>query len=796
MEPMRTLAAAMGAEGGAPVSPSIQTASLVQRLTQDVAEVKNALEANELLRRDLSDAQAACERLEKSNSSLRNARAVQKARLATLEHENGNLKNINVDLEKKSERIKALERDCHQLQELNTSLEDEHKVKVSALKRERFALKIANAKLEEDKVALDKGLRDANARLIEVKNAAETAESERVRMCQELEGERSEKMQWKKEYLDLHGPHGIIVTLKKGLFEKMKRLETSEAQTLKLRKELEMAAERQDAHIAASRKASELGCALSGLRALLSAERATSQEALNEAKESRELLDQMKTQCSALEAAAQARKSSILCERQYAMMCWSEQTSRLNEESTYELAWTLHICTQHEQDAEESRRKIAVEREEAARARRKLEDHQKRYRDMCDDLKRTKYECSEQREYQRQYLSTTGILERERNKLRRDLADLAQDRERLETYSRQLEGDLKTLSSTTREALEGKTEQLRASENEKATCDRIMRQLTEHASNREIYVNRLRQALATKQVRKRYVGTEKLTQAESDLYFDASDCCKSSPAFEVRVHGCLLPSGFSVSTAAIISSDPRSLGFLEEGRRIEGEDLQVVRNVPWVLTKHGGTEEAMEQWAAHEAAIQQKAGHKEPGDPSKCGQDKYAPSMKSKESTRLSLQGWKAHTGLAEAAREAGSEPSGKPQASTRHLPAALNTPQRKCEAESIVSRPEVTLSNPNSPISPREPTAPVTIPQASRLTGSGAQYTVGGDNAQSSPRELFPHPRSRQASRDELGYAQIPRDPRNPQKRPHKDEKNGSIDNRPPWNAPKRPRFFSYSRT
>ncbi|KAI7168148.1 hypothetical protein KC316_g11756 [Hortaea werneckii] len=657
----------MGAEGGAPVSPSIQTASLVQRLTQDVAEVKNALDGNELLRRDLSDAQAACERLEKSNSSLRNARAMQKARLATLEHENANLKNINMDSEQKSVRIKALERDCHQLQELNTSLEDEHKVKVSTLKRERFGLKIANAKLEEDKVALEQKLRDADARLIEAKNAAEIAGSEKVRICQELEEERSKTMQWKKDYLDLHGPHGIIVTLKTELFEKMDRLATMEEQTLKLRKELEMAAERQDAHIAASRKASELGCALSGLRTLLSAERATSQEALNATKESRELLNQ---------------------------------------------------------------------------------------------------------------------------------TDLAQDRERLETYSRKLERDLKTLSSTTKEALKEKTEQLRAAENEKATCDRIMRQLTEQASNREICVNRLRQALVRKQVRKRYIGTEKLTQAESDLYFDARDCCESSSAFEVRVHGCLLPSGFAVSTAAIVSSDPRSLECLEEGHRIEGEDLQVPRNVSWVLTKHGGIEEAIQQWKEHEAAMQQEAEQKDPGDPSKFGQENYATAATSRESTRLSLQGWKAPTGLAEVAREAESEPTGKPQASTQHLLAASNPSQRRCEADSIVSRPEVTLSNPNSPISLREPTASTTLPHTGRPTASAAQYAVGGDNAQTSPRDLFPHPRSRHASRDELGYGQVSRDPRNAQKRPRSDEKNGSIDNRPPWNAPKRPHFLSYSRT
>ncbi|KAI7541372.1 hypothetical protein KC331_g8616 [Hortaea werneckii] len=786
----------MGAEGGAPVSPSIQTASLVQRLTQDVAEVKNALEANELLRRDLSDAQAACERLEKSNSSLRNARAMQKARLATLEHENANLKNINTDSEQKSERIKALERDCHQLQELNTSLEDEHKVKISTLKRERFGLKIANAKLEEDKVALDQKLRDADARLIEAKNAAEIAESEKVRICQELEEERSKTMQWKNDYLDLHGPHGIIVTLNTELFEKMDRLATMEEQTLKLRKELEMAAERQDAHVAASRKASELGCALSGLRTLLSAERATSQEALNATKESKELLNQSKKQCSALEEAAQARESSNTRERQHAMMYWSEQTSRLNEESAYELAWTLHICTQHEQDAEESRRKIAVEREETARTRRKLEDYQKRYRDMCDDLKWAKHECSEQREYQRQYLSTTDIPERERSKLRRDLADLAQDRKRLETYSRKLERDLKTLSSTTKEALKEKTEQLRAAENEKATCDRIMWQLTEQASNREKHVNRLSQALVRKQVRKRYIGTEKLTQAESDLYFDARDCCESSSAFEVRVHGCLLPSGFAVSTAAIVSSDPRSLGCLEEGHRIEGEDLQVPRNVSWILTKHGGIEEAIQQWKEHEAAMQQEAEQKDPGDPSKFGKENYATAATSRESTRLSLQRWKAPTGLAEVAREAGSERTGKPQASTSHLLAASNPSQRRCEAESIVSRPEVTLSNPNSPISPREPTASTTLPHTGRPTASAAQYAVGGDNAQTSPRDLFPHPRSRQASRDELGYGQVSRDPCNAQKRPCSDEKNGSTDNRPPWNAPKRPRFFGYSRT
>lgn len=646
-------------------------------------------------------------------------------------------------------------------------------------------------------MALDKKLRDANASLKEAKNAAEIAEGERIRMCRELEGERSKTMQWKKDYLDLHGPHAIIVTLKTELSEKMDRLATLEEQTLKLRKELEMAADRQDAHIAASRKASELGCALSGLRTLLSAERATSQEALNEAKESRELLDQSKAQCSTLEEAAQARESSISLERQHAMICWSEQASRLNEESHYELAWALHICAQHQQDAEESRRKIAVEREESARTRRRLEDYQRRYRDMCDDLKRAKDECSEQREYQRQYLSTTGSLERERNKQRRELADLAQSRERLMAYSRKLEGDLKILSSTTQEALEEKTEQLRAAGNQKATCDSIIRQLAEQANDREKYLDRLRRELVTKQVRKRYIGTEKLTQAESDLYLDARECCKSSPAFEVRVHGCLLPSGFSVSSAAMVSGDPRSLGSLEEGHRIEGQDVQVLRNVPWVLSKHGGIEEAMQQWAIHEAAIPQKAEQKEASDPSECGRKDQDTTAKSTESPSLYSQGWKAHIGLAnKPAKKAEFEAIGKSQASTQHIPAALSPSQRRCEAESIVSRPEVTLSNPKSPISPREPIASVTLLHTDGPTASAAQYTVGGDNAQPPPRELFPHPRSRHVSRDELGHSQIPRDPRNARKRPREDEKNGSTDNRPPWNAPKRPRFFSYSWT
>ncbi|RMY19366.1 hypothetical protein D0867_04740 [Hortaea werneckii] len=698
---------------------------------QDVVEVKNALEANELLRRDLSDAQAACERLEKSNSSLRNARAMQKARLGTLEHENANLKNINMDSEQKYVRIKALQRDCHQLQELNTSLQDEHTVKVSKLKRGRIVLKNENAKLEDDKVALDKKLRDADARVIGARNAAKTADGEIVRLRRELEGEKRKTMEWEGKVQDLHQQLGNITKLETELTNKTDRLATAEEQVSKLRKELETAAEEQDAHVAALRRTSELESALNGLRTLFSDERAFSQKVFNEAKDSTEHLKRIKTQCLALEEAVQAREISI-----------------------------------HEQDTNDFQRKQA------------------------------KQEGSEQREHQRQYLSTIGSLERERNKLGRELADLEHDHQSLQDYSRKLEGDLKTLSSTTKQALEKNTEQLHGAKNEKVTCDRIIKQLTEQANDREIYVDRLRQALATKRVRKRYIGTEKLTQAESDLYFDASDCCKSSPAFEVRVHGCLLLSGFSVSTAAIISSDPRSLGFLEEAHRIEAEDFQVLRNVPWVLTKHGSIEEAIQQWKEHEAAMQQEAEQKKPGDPSQCGQENYAISVKSRESTRLSLQGWKAHTGLVEVAREAESEPTGKPHASTQHLPAALNPSERRCEAESIVSRPEITLSNPNSPISPREPTASVTLPHNSRPAASAAQYTVGGDIAQPSPRELFPHPRSRQASRDELGYGQVSRDPRNAQKRPRSDEKNGLTDNRPPWNAPKRPRFLGYSRT
>ncbi|RMY71724.1 hypothetical protein D0863_04976 [Hortaea werneckii] len=782
----------MGAEGGAPVSPSIQAVSLVKRLAQNVMEVKNALEEKEVLRRALSDAQAACERLEKSVSSLGNARAMQKARLATLEQENGNLKNIKLDSEQKSERIKTLERDYHQLQELKTSLENDHKAEVGALKRERSGLKNANAKLEDDNVALDKTLRETNSRLIKTKKAAEIAEGERLRMCREMEGERIKKMELASDVKDLHQRLGVITKLKTELIGKTDKLATLEGQVLQLRQDLERAAEKEDAHAAASRKASELEKDLSGLRTLLAAERATTQEALNEAKESRQLLGCSKTQCLELEETAQAREICILRERQYAMMCWWEQASSIYEENEYELAWSLQVCTQHEKDAKESREEIAVEQEESALTRLRLKDYQQWYRDICDDLKKAKKECLEQMEHQRRYLSTIGSLERVTNKLRRELAGLEHDHESLRDYSRKLEGDLRTLSSATKEALQEMTEQLRNAENEKANCERTTKQLTEQASNREIYVDRLRQALARKQVRKRYIGTGELTQAESDVYFDARDCCKSSAALEVRVHGCLLPSGFSISTAETVSSDLKSLGFLEEGHRIEREDVQVLRDESLVLTQHGGIQEAIQQWEEHEAAMQQEGEHEEHSEPSKCGQEDPDTSVKSKESTRLSLQGWKAHIGLPdEPAREVGSEPTGKPQASTQHLPAAVSTPsKRRCEAESIVSRPEITLSDPTSPISPREPTEPITLPNSGKLTGPTGQYTVGENTAQPHPRELFPHPRSRQASRDELGHGQISRDPHSLQKRPREDDKNGSTDNRPPWNAPKRPRF------
>ncbi|RMZ27947.1 hypothetical protein D0859_07979 [Hortaea werneckii] len=785
------MVATMGAEGGAPVSPSIRAVSLVKRLAENVVEVQNALEANKVLRRDLFNAQAACERLEKSNSSLKNARAMQKARVATLEQENGNLKNIKMDLEQKSERIKSLERDYHQLQELKTSLDNDHKVKVSGLKRERFGLKNANAKLEDDNVALDQKLRETGTRLVQAKEAAEIAEYEKVRMCRELEEERSKTSGWESKVDDLHQQLGVITELETELTSKTDRIATLEGQLLELRHDLEMAAEKEGAHAAASRKAPELEKDLSGLRTLLAAERATSQEALSEAKQSKELLECSKTQCLALEEAAQAREICILRERQYAIMCWWEQASIISEENEYELAWSLQVCTQHEQDAKESRRKITVEQEESAMTQLRLKDYQRWYGDICDDLKQAKKESLEQMEHQRRYLSTIGILERERNKLSRELANLEHDHQSLQDYSHKLEGDLRTLSSTTR-ALDEKIEQLRDAENEKATCDRITKQLTEQAANREIYMDRLRQALARKQVRKRYIGTGELTQAESDLYFDARDCCKSSPALEVRVHGCLLPSGFSISTAATVSSDPRSLGFLEEGHRIERENVQVLRDVSLVLTRHGGMQEAIQQWEEHEAAMQQDGEHEEHSKSSKCGQEGPGTSVKSKESTRLSLQGGKAHIDLADKPRrEVGSEPTWKPQASTQHLPATASTPsKRRCEAESIVSQPEVTLSDPTSPISPREPTTSAPLPDTGRVTGPATQHTVGGNAAQPHPRELFPYPRFPQGSRDELRHDQSSRDPRNAQKRPREADRNGSADNRPPWNAPKRPRF------
>ncbi|KAI7329849.1 hypothetical protein KC315_g5944 [Hortaea werneckii] len=440
------------------------------------------------LRLKLWRAEAANRGLQESNSDLRDAEAKQKAHAETLEHENRNLRVIAVDWRRKSERIEALERESNDLKRFKFSCESAHLSKIDTLEHENRNLRGTMTDWERKSEQI-KALQRESDDLKRFKFSCESAHLGKIDILEhENRNLRETVMDWERKSeqikaLACESDHpkepkysfevsnpSKINTLERKLFDLRCENSTLKDERVKLDGRLRESAE-------------------SRLHTLLSAERATSQEALNEVKECKELLECSKTHCLALEEAAQAREICMLRERQYTLMCWWEQATSVREEHEYELAWSIHICAQHEKDAKDSRRKIAVEQEESAITRLKLKDYQQWNRDLCDDLKQAKKECLEQRGYHRQYVATTNNFERERNKLRTELANLEHDHQSLQDYSRKLEMDLKTSSSTTREVLEEKTELLRAAEGEKATCDKIIQHLTTKAKDREIHVS-------------------------------------------------------------------------------------------------------------------------------------------------------------------------------------------------------------------------------------------------------------------------------------------------------------------
>ncbi|GAB1725807.1 hypothetical protein NU195Hw_g2533t1 [Hortaea werneckii] len=216
----------------------------------------------------------------------------------------------------------------------------------------------------------------------------------------------------------------------------------------------------------------------------------------------------------------------------------------------------------------------------------------------------------------------------------------------------------------------------------------------------------------------------------------------------------------------------------ESGVAAQKQDMQALKDVSWLFG-----EEAMQQWKEHEAAMQQEAEaaeHEEPSSSPECGQPQ--------EGTRLSSQSVKAHTALAGPVKEAVSDPTGRPQAPTGRLAATSTPSQQNCEAELIVSRPEVPLANPTSL---HVTTTSATLPQTDKPTESAAKYSVNDNKSQPNSRKLSPGPRPRQASPDELGHDQPSQDLRRPQKRPREDEGKGSTNDWPPWNARKCTRFM-----
>ena len=152
----------------AAASPTTKGCNLLDRMAQNLEEVKSMSRTNDMLRGRVYDAQTANEALEKANAGFKNAKAIAQARIDALQQETKDLKEKHVETDMQKKHIETLERLCKDLKRKNADLKakgNEKEYRVCALERENKELVTRNTILYNTATAAEEdaaGLRDTN----------------------------------------------------------------------------------------------------------------------------------------------------------------------------------------------------------------------------------------------------------------------------------------------------------------------------------------------------------------------------------------------------------------------------------------------------------------------------------------------------------------------------------------------------------------------------------------------------------------------------------------------------------
>ncbi|KAK5118576.1 hypothetical protein LTR85_008041 [Meristemomyces frigidus] len=647
---------------------------LMDRLSQDFREVSDLFKTNDTLRRRLCDSQTNAEKLENLNASMRNAKAMQQARIDVLEQENQKLKEQSMEAAKgrrveatqQESGIRRCERESERLNVENNGL----KVKITESAAECSSLRVAE---EMTKTADgNKALSEENRRL-----AAQNTLFENERL----------DLQKSREELDVAK-------------RKITRLESREQSMLK---ELDEAARLQDVYEASKRRISELENALIGLRKLLSSQTETHDRALGAVKSqldkgNAERRDDRQTRDAYIatdrlqhvahhveqsEALAHLAASHYLLAREHAGLQSRDTTISHNNEQLQR----LFLDAQQE---------VATSTQEVARLAELLATEK--------DLNR-RQEC---------FLNSANAA---RNNLKRDLAQfkmsLETESSRLKSangYCNELERQLRAAKDATaaplkREAeLEEALDQLRARQTAlevaKAGHDEQIRKLTKQAGMRELAVTKIKrekdasrttcgQLIASKLPRKVYVGTKELeytveAQLRPLIYelYAKSEEIRSSP-IKVTVGGRAMPHGFSKPAESHVELLDEQLGKLEDGM-VDAEAVEVLLDVPWQLRRH-----AFPPQSAQMAAL-------EPAPQALPWKDDREVNSQAPE-VALAMRREKSQSAEPE---EVAVTHSPAPEGASALARLALSTTSVRADDVEPVSQAEVTLPTPTSPIS------------------------------------------------------------------------------------------------
>ncbi|KAK4539297.1 hypothetical protein LTR36_000823 [Oleoguttula mirabilis] len=572
-------------------SPTMQDSrTLLDRMTQQVAEVKDLVCMNDMLRCRLYESQTTAEKLEKVNAGMRNAKAMQQARFDALDQEHAKLQEQSVmAMEERSLEaarqegcIRTCEWECERLRLENASLKSTSTEDAA----ERSAQQSRIGALErENKAILEQSTRQVEE-MKSVAGANKALSEENRRLAAQNTLLQTEKISFQKfalwEELDV-AKEKVAEMEKRGLLVQV---------------ELDEAARLQDAHHASKRRIKELESAMTGLRKLLSTQTETHELALSAAKAQ---LDRVEACQADFKRAAASECARFAGERLQYFAAHTEQALDLAH------VQSDHYIVAHE--LAEMRSEHEVARAQMATQRQQLVS----LTGVCEAYKKA---FAAEQEQCRQKNTAVGVVIHAKNKLaaevfeckkildgqRRDHASLQEYCRELEVEQRSPQAHATTISPRQAELerdLQQAHERLKATQ---AECAGQLGKLAKQAAMRELGFTKLKRERdgvaaeceslrAMKRPRRAYIGTDDVEDDTPEEAVRASICklYRLSKAVEVMVRGRAIPRGFDKVVKDDASSMPEEeeeqLGGVEEGDvgAGAGEDL---RDVPWVLSRH------------------------------------------------------------------------------------------------------------------------------------------------------------------------------------------------------------------